>query len=202
MQFLHIPHSHLAVVKHGPGVHNPQTYQTHFPHKAALPMQTLPTRQWEVTIQARKFGALGLSEPINIRVWADAPYLARKQGIVELVDRYIYTYERGENMNKQAKIALWEQRLLRGKLHLPQYITPIETEHGKINSGIPTPICGRMLNNHTPERAQLSDQIEYSTSHGEFVWQLMNRKACRHCAVKAGLLVRTVTIQEEESEDE
>lgn len=94
-------------------------------------------------------------------------------------------------MSEQAQnqIALWEQRLLRGKLHLA-------------GAGPNAPLCGRQLNNHRVERSQQADRIELAQSMEEFTYQLLSRKGCRHCAQKAGLLVRTVTVREPNEDEE
>lgn len=98
-------------------------------------------------------------------------------------------------MNPSAQITIWSQRLLHGKLHLQGVIT----FDGTVQPA--RPLCGRELNNHSVQRAQITDKAEFATSEAEFLYQLLGGKACRHCAVKAGLLVRTRTIQEPESEE-
>lgn len=114
-------------------------------------------------------------------------------------------------MSNQAEeqIALWEQRLLRGKLHLPYFtadpqlgpdgIMDLAASLDTINMH---PICGRQLNNHRGQRAQLADQIEFATSLPEFTYQLMGKRACRHCAIKAGLLVRAPQTSREPQDGE
>jgi hypothetical protein len=101
-------------------------------------------------------------------------------------------------MSEQAQITIarWEQRLLRGKLHLPRLTGG---DSGVESLGV-VPLCGRQLNNHRRERSQLADKIELAESLEEFTYQLTGGKACRHCAVDAGLLVRTQQVREE-SED-
>ncbi len=95
------------------------------------------------------------------------------------------------------QIALWSQRRLAGKLHLPAFTAEIKQgQDGKIdysaslNTLQQFPICGRQLNNHREAKSQLADKLEFAGSLEEFVYQLLSRKGCRHCAIKAGLLVR------------
>lgn len=95
-------------------------------------------------------------------------------------------------MNSANQIALFAQRRLRGKLHLAR---------GGIDGLNTMPICGRQLNNHRAERRQQSDRVELATCVEEFTYQLLSRKACTHCATRAGLLVRP-GYEVEDGEDE
>lgn len=104
----------------------------------------------------------------------------------------------------ETQIAIWAQRALRSKLHLPYFTAEVvEGVDGKVDfsksldSITAKPLCGRQLNNHSAQRAQLSDRLEFAGSVEEFTYQLLGRKACRHCAIKAGLLVRTVEVEED-----
>ncbi len=102
-----------------------------------------------------------------------------------------------------SQIPRWEQRLLRSKLHLPFFTAEVKpTLAESLDTLEQHPICGRQLNNHRAERAQQADKLEFAGSLEEFTYRLLGRKACRHCAVKAGLLVRTVTIRESEEGEE
>ncbi len=104
-------------------------------------------------------------------------------------------------------IARWEQRLLRGKLHLPYFTSlVVHTPDGKMDleASLATmeqkPKCGRQLNNRRAERSQLADKIEFASSVEEFTYQLLSGKGCRHCAKASGILV-TPAYSEEEGED-
>ncbi len=88
-------------------------------------------------------------------------------------------------MDSEQQITLWSQRLLRSKLHLG-------------GNAADKPLCDRQLNNHRGARAQLADRLEFALSQGEFTYQLLSGRACRHCAIKAGLLVRTVPRREQD----
>lgn len=98
---------------------------------------------------------------------------------------------------------LFAQRLFKGKLHLPYFSAQVM---GTITESMDTiqahPICGRQLSNHRAQRAQIADRAQFAGSVAEFSFQLMSGRACRFCAYKSGLLVRTVQVQDGEADDE
>lgn len=100
-------------------------------------------------------------------------------------------------MTRQDQIAIWTQRRLHSKLHLPYFTADVKqvADGGidytaSINTIAQRPLCGRQLNNHRGEHSQQADRLEFAQAVEEFTYQLLSGKACRHCAVKVGLLVK------------
>lgn len=104
-------------------------------------------------------------------------------------------------MPSDLQIALFSQRLLRGKLHLPYFTADVrDSISASLDTIAQHPVCDRQLNNHRASRKQLHDKLEYAGSLEEFTYQLLSGRACRHSAKTSGLLVCLASRVEEEED--